>query len=203
MTKMVQKTTTYERFIHLLMALSGITLLLTGLGFLYQQELGWLNTLSGGPNIAKEIHNWGGIVFAVSVILSFGIWLPESLKWTKEDSEWLRMLGGYFSKDKEPPPQGKLNAGQKIVVLVVVSFGILISISGLLMWLSPGSRGIMILGHILHNISSFVFAIFIPLHIYLATAANPGTFRIMTRGDVPLYWAKKKHARWVKEIGAE
>lgn len=200
---MIQKTTAYERFVHLLMAISGIILLLTGLGFLYQQELGWLNILFGGPHIAKGIHEWGGIVFAATVVLSLGIWLPEAMKWTKEDSQWLGMLGGYLSKDKEPPPQGKLNAGQKLVVYVVVVFGILISISGLLMWLSAGSKGMMTVNHLLHNIASLIFAIFIPLHIYLATAANPGTFRIMTRGDIPLYWARKKHARWVKEIGAE
>lgn len=60
MAKMIQKTTAFERFVHLLLALSGLTLLLTGLGFLYQQELGWLNTIFGGVHIAKEIHNWGG-----------------------------------------------------------------------------------------------------------------------------------------------
>jgi formate dehydrogenase subunit gamma len=199
---MVQKTSAFERFIHLLMAISGLVLLLTGLGFLYQQELGWLNTIFGGQHIARGIHNWGGLVFLVSLILSFGIWLPESLTFSKEDREWIGMLGGYLSKDKEPPPQGKLNAGQKIVVLMVVFFGLVISVSGLLLWLAPGNKFIMTLGFFLHNLSSLVFAIFIPLHIYLATAANPGTFRIMTKGDVPLYWAKKKHAKWVKEIGA-
>jgi formate dehydrogenase subunit gamma len=203
MTKMIQKTTTYERFVHLLMALSGLILLLTGMGFLYQQELGWINTIFGGPHLAREIHNWGGIIFIVSLILSINTWLPESFKWTKEDSEWISMLGGYLSRDKEPPPQGKLNAGQKVVGISVFIFGVLIGISGLLIWLSAGTKGVITLGHILHSISALVFAIFIPLHIYMTTAANPGTFRIMTRGDIPLYWAKKKHARWVKEIGAE
>jgi formate dehydrogenase subunit gamma len=109
------------------------------------------------------------------------------------------MLGGYLSKDKEPPPQGKLNAGQKMVGWAVLIFGLIISISGIIMWLiKPTAAWVL-----LHNVSSLIFAIFVPLHIYMATAANPGTFRIMTRGDVPLYWAKKKHGKWVKEIGAE
>ncbi len=203
MTKMVQKTTAFERFVHLLMALSGLALLLTGLGFLYQNELGWLNIIFGGPHIAKDIHNWGGMVFIVSLILSIGTWIPDCFKWSKEDSEWLGMLGGYLSKDKKPPPQGKLNAGQKVVGVMVFIFGVLISISGLLMWLGPASKGSMMFWHLIHNISFLVFAVFIPLHIYMVTAANPGTFRIMTRGDVPLYWAKKKHVNWVKEIGAD
>jgi formate dehydrogenase subunit gamma len=203
MEKMIQKTTAFERFVHLLMAVSGIVLLLTGLGFLYPQELGWLNTLFGGQSIALDIHNWGGIVFAVSIVLSLGTLLSESLKWSKEDSEWIGMLGGYMSKDKQPPPQGKLNAGQKILALAVVAFGILISVSGFMMWWSAGAKGTMNLGLLLHSISFVVFAIIMPIHIYMATAANPGTFRIMTRGDVPLYWAKKKHPKWVKEIGAD
>ncbi len=113
------------------------------------------------------------------------------------------MLGGYLSKDKQPPPQGKLNAGQKVVALLVIAFGIVISVSGFMMWLSSGEKGMMNLGLLLHGISFLVFAIIIPLHLYMATAANPGTFRIMTRGDIPLYWAKKKHARWIKEIGVD
>ncbi len=200
---MIQKTTAFERFVHLLMAVSGLILLLTGLGFLYQQELGWLNTLFGGHHTALHIHNWGGVVFTLSIALSLGTLLPETLRWTKEDSEWLGMLGGYLSKDKQPPPQGKLNAGQKVVALLVIAFGIVISVSGFMMWLSSGEKGMMNLGLLLHGISFLVFAIIIPLHLYMATAANPGTFRIMTRGDIPLYWAKKKHARWIKEIGVD
>jgi formate dehydrogenase subunit gamma len=41
----------------------------------------------------------------------------------------------------------------------------------------------------------------IPLHIYLATLANPGTFRIMVYGTVPIEWAKKRHAKWVQKMG--
>lgn len=203
MARMVKKTSGYERIVHWLLALTGLVLLLTGLGFLYQQELGWLNTVFGGQEIAKGIHNWSGAVFTLALILSMGVWLGEALSWTKEDSQWLGMLGGYFSKTAEPPPQGKLNAGQKLVVLVVVLVGLLAAASGFLMWLNAGSKGTMMLGNLLHNISALVFAVFVPVHIYLATAANPGTFRIMTRGDVPLYWAKKKHARWVKSLGLD
>lgn len=205
MTKMVQKTTGYERIVHWMMAVSCIVLLLTGFGFLYQQELGWLNTIFGGQHLARLFHNWGGVIFTISVILSLPIWLPEASKFTKEDNEWLGMLGGYLSKDKDKkvPPQGKLNAGQKLVVWVVEFFGILIIISGFLLWLVDGSKTMIMWGHFLHNVSFFVFALFVPVHIYLGSVANPGTFRIMTRGDIPLYWAKKKHPSWVKEIGAE
>ena len=203
MAKMIQKTTAFERFVHLFMAVSGCTLFLSGLGFLSQEEIGWLNNIFGGPQLAKGIHNWGGVVFIVSLVLSLGLWLKESLKFTKEDKEWFGMLGGYLKRGQQPPPQGKLNAGQKGFMLVTVFFGFMIGISGLMMWLFPLSRGIVMLGVLLHNIAFLFFVVAIPLHIYLATIANPGTFRIMTKGTVPLYWAKKKHAKWIEEIGAK
>jgi len=199
MAKMIQKTTAFERFVHLLMAISGLTLLLTGFGFLYQKELGWLNTIFGGIHLAKEIHNWGGIVFIISLVFSLGTWLPECLKWSAEDSKWLGMLGGYLSRDSEPPPQGKINAGQKLAGLAIFGGGVLLAVSGLIMWLTTPTAGWVLL----HTIAFLLYAVLVPLHIYMATAANPGTFRIMTRGDIPLYWAKKKHAKWVREIGAE
>ena len=200
MDKMIQKSTAFERVVHWLMALSCLALLLTGLGFLYKDNLGWLNTIFGGVHMARLVHNWGGIIFAVSLVLSLGTWVPECLKWSSDDSKWLGMLGGYLSKekDKELPPQGKINAGQKLLGIAVFAAGVIISISGLIMWLSTPSA----LWVLIHNLCSLLFAIFVPVHIYLATAANPGTFRIMTRGDIPLYWAKKKHPKWVKEIGA-
>jgi len=201
MEKMIQKTTSFERIVHWLLALSCLALLLTGLGFLYPQQLGWINTVFGGVLIAKCVHNWGGIIFAVSLVLSLGTWVPECLKWSNDDSKWLGMFGGYLSKekDKELPPQGKINAGQKIAGIMVFFSGVLISISGLIIWLSTPTP----LWVLLHNICALIFTVVVPVHIYLATAANPGTFRIMTRGDIPLYWAKKKHPKWVKEIGAE
>lgn len=199
MTKMIQKTTAFERVVHMLMAVSGLVLLLTGLGFLYQQELGWLNSVFGGVHTAKSIHNWGGIVFIVSLVLSIGTWLPECFKWSADDSKWLGMLGGYLCKECETPPQGKINAGQKLVGIIVFTGGALLGVTGILMWTGTPSATLVLL----HNIGSMLFAILIPLHIYMATAANPGTFRIMTRGDVPLYWAKKKHAKWVKETGVK
>jgi len=199
MVKMIEKTTATERIVHWLMALSCLVLLLTGLGFLYPDRLGWLNSIFGGVHFAKGVHDWAGVVFTGALVLSLGTWLPDCLKWSAEDSQWLGMFGGYLSKDGELPPQGKINAGQKVMGIVVFISGVAIAVSGFIMWLTAPSA----LWVLIHNFCFLLFALFVPLHIYMATAANPGTFRIMTRGDVPLYWARKKHAKWVKEMGAE
>jgi formate dehydrogenase subunit gamma len=200
---LVQKTTSWERFNHLVMAVSFLILFFTGLGFLFH-SLSWLNTFFGGPHLASTVHRWAGVFFSVSLVLSFGNYLGESLRFSKEDSAWISSLGGYFSKTAEPPPQGRLNAGQKIFYLFVVTiFGLAISVSGYVIWFASPSRGTILFGHFLHNLSYLVFAITVPLHIYLGTAANPGTFRVMTRGTVTRAWVKKHHGKWARELGID
>lgn len=200
MMKMVQKATPWERFNHWVLLLSFFVLMLTGLGFLYH-SLSWINTVFGGVHLARGIHNWAGIIFAVSLILTMANYLGESLKFSSDDFAWLGQFGGYFS-GKDAPPQGRLNGGQKILYLLVLAAGLVISASGLILWMGT-TQGTMQLMHLLHNLTFLVFVTVVPLHIYAATALNPGTFRIMTRGTVPLKWAKKNHSKWVKELGLD
>jgi formate dehydrogenase subunit gamma len=199
--KMVEKASKAERYNHWVLMLSFIVLFITGLGFMYN-SLHWLNTIFGGAHLARDIHNWAGLVFGISLLFTIGNYLGESLRFTSDDTKWLGMKGGYFSKES-PPPQGRLNAGQKLFYLCVLVFGLLISISGLIIWLAADNRPWVSASLVIHTLAFLVFAVAVPLHGYLATAANPGTFRVMTHGKVPLEWAKKKHAKWIEEAGLE
>lgn len=200
--KMIQKTTVAERFNHWVLAMSFFVLALTGLGFEFR-SLGWLNTIFGGKPLSSDIHKWFGAAFGLSLLFSVRSYLGEALSFGPEDFEWIRLRGGYLGIRKDVPPQGKLNAGQKLYYLMVLLFGLLIFVSGLIIWLAGGSRGWMQIAHLLHNLSFVVLLTAVPLHIYLATAANPGTFRIMTSGSVPVEWAKRHYGKWVKEMGLE
>jgi formate dehydrogenase subunit gamma len=202
MKKMIEKTTFGERFNHWVMLISFFVLTLTGFGFLYN-SLNWLNGIFGGNHMAAAIHEWGGLVFAASLLFSLGTYLGESLSFGPQDSDWLKKKGGYFSKHVAVEPQGKLNAGQKLFYISLIIVGGTIVASGVILWVAGGSRGWMLIGHFLHNLAFVALMVIVPLHVYLATAANPGTFRIMTRGDVPVDWAKKHHGKWVKDLGLD
>jgi formate dehydrogenase subunit gamma len=198
--KMVQKTTPGERINHFMMATSFIVLAMTGLGFTYGAA-NWMNDIFGGNAWASTFHKAAGLLFALSVIITLGSNLAEALRFDESDSAWLKHLGGYFGDKAHLPPQGKMNMGQKFFYLaIVVGAGALITLSGLIVW---GGQGGMAAGHLLHNLAFFAMIVTVPGHIYLATAANPGTFRIMTIGTVPLWWAKKKYGKWIKEEGLE
>jgi len=199
MTQLIRKATTFEIINHWLLAISFFLLAITGFGFLFRLE--WMASIFGSFNSMKTIHNWSGVVFIISLFGTTFYYLPVSLSWSKDDMEWLKKAGGYLSKNVKVPPQDIINAGQKLFYLFLLIFGIVISASGFVIWLMPGVRQWVLISHLLHNIAFDLLVIAIPLHIYLGTLANPGTFRIMVYGTVPVEWARKRHGKWVQRLG--
>lgn len=202
MTQMVRKANAFEIINHWALAISFIILTITGFGFLFHLEQ--LNSIFGNFNTMRAWHNWTGVVFIVALFLTVFNYLPVSLRFSSDDIGWILKAGGYFSKKAKVPPQDILNAGQKIFYLGLLLVGIAIALSGFIIWLRPAVPAInkwVLLSHLVHNIAFDLMVIAIPGHIYLGTFANPGTFRIMVYGTVPLEWAKKRHAKWVQKIG--
>jgi formate dehydrogenase subunit gamma len=197
---MIRKANAFEIINHWVLAVSFFVLTISGFGFLFHLEQ--LNSIFGNFNNMKVVHDWVGVVFSVSLFFTLFYYLPEALRLSSDDIGWILKVGGYFSKKAVVPPQDKLNIGQKIFYFFVLISGIAISASGFIIWLMPGVKNWVLLSHLVHNISFDLMIIAIPIHIYLATLANPGTFRIMVYGTVPLEWAKKRHAKWVQKMGS-
>jgi len=196
---MIRKASAFNILNHWVMAASFLILAVSGFGFLFHLEQ--LNAVFGSFNKMKVIHNWTGVVFAASLFFTIFSYLPVSLKLTSDDIAWFFGAGGYFSKKAKMPPQDELNAGQKLYYIVILLAGIGLAVSGFIIWLMPGIRKWILLSFLAHNIIFDLLLIAVVLHIYLATLANPGTFRIMVYGTVPVEWARKRHAKWVQKMG--
>lgn len=200
---MVKKANSFKIFNHWVLTVSFFILTLSGFGFLFHIEQ--IGSIFGGFNQMKDWHNWAGVVFSISLVLTMFYYLPVAIKFTSDDIAWLSKAGGYLSKKTAVlPPQDEMNAGQKLFYLVVLLTGIGIAVSGFVIWLRPVAQNVntwVLFSHLVHNITFDVMVVAIPVHIYLATLANPGTFRIMVYGTVPLSWAKKRHAKWVQRMG--
>ena len=200
MSEMVRKASTEEIVNHWIMAVSCILLIITGYGFLFQLKA--LGGLFGGFNVMRVVHNWSGVIFIVSLLATMFNYLHESLSLGADDWNWIKMGGGYLSKGPvKAPPMGKLNTGQKLYYLVILAAGILIAGSGFSIWLIQGHRTLTQASHLVHNLAFIVFVVAVPAHIYLGTLANPGSFRIMVYGTVPVEFARKKYPKWMKEMG--
>lgn len=199
---MIKKVNGFDILIHWTLAVSFFILAISGFGFMFHLEQ--VGAAFGGFDQMRAIHNWLGIVFAAALFLTMFHYLPVALSFTSDDITWLMKGGGYFSKKPHVPPQDEINAGQKLLYIVVLLSGIAISVTGILIWLRPGladaNAGVLLL-FLIHNISFVIYLIAIPIHIYMATLANPGTLRIMLSGSVPVEWARKRHAKWVQKMG--
>jgi len=53
---------------------------------------------------------------------------------------------------------------------------------------------------VVHDIAFILFFAMIIGHIYLGTAAEPGTFSSITRVTVTKSWARLHHPRWYREV---
>ncbi|KAF0178742.1 MAG: formate dehydrogenase gamma subunit [Nitrospirae bacterium] len=195
---MITMATGFERLCHWSLAISCILLIISGFGFLFKIEA--IGAAFGGFNSMKTIHNWLGVVFIAALFLSAAHWLKHALRFDGDDVRWLSVGGGYLSHKVKVPPMGKLNTGQKFAYLMVLTAGIAISVTGFVMWLIPENKQWVLLSFFIHNVSFIMIGIFIPLHLYLGTIANPGTLQIMIGGKVPYWMAKKKHPKWIAEL---
>jgi len=72
------------------------------------------------------------------------------------------------------------------------------------MWF-PGALPSLLMqfAYLFHDLTFILFAMLIVFHIYLGTAAEPGTFGSMTRGTVTKAWARLHHGRWYRDVTGE
>lgn len=198
MEQMIRKETRLNIVNHWCLAVSCILLSITGFGFLFRIEA--IGSVFGGFNTMKAIHSWLGILFTLSLCLSMIPYAKESLIFDADDLKWIRVAGGYLWHTTKVPPMGKHNTGQKLFYIGLLVAGIVISLTGFLLWLMPGNKPVLTWSHLLHNLCFMFFVVAIPAHIYLGTFANPGSFRIMVYGTVPYEWARKKCPKWIAEL---
>jgi len=199
MVEMIRKSDNDEIVNHWILAGSCILLIITGFAFLFHLE--FVGSVFGGFNFMKTVHNWMGVVFSLSLLYSMSHYLKDALEYDDDDVQWFKVAGGYLSHKVKVPPMGKYNPGQKLYYLAIVVAGIAIALSGFGIWLLKGNTTVMLLSHLVHNVAFCIFVIAVPVHIYLGTLANPGTFQIMVNGMVPLETAKKRYPKWMKAVG--
>ena len=103
-----------------------------------------------------------------------------------------------------PTEGGKYNPGQKMFFWAVCLGAIGFLVTGIPIWF-PLSFPLIVreISIILHDITSICFIVGIVMHIYLGTAAEPGTFRSMTRGTVTRSWARLHHPGWFRKVSSE
>ena len=152
----------------------------------------------------KNLHNFAGPVFAVSLVIVFFTFLRSN--WPeKGDLTWLRRGGGLISGAE--PASGRFNAGEKVIFWGGVFFlGVVVVSSGLVLdKLLPGlvyERGTMQIAHMVHAVAAVLMMAMFLGHIYLGTIGMQGAYKAMRTGYVDEAWAKEHHAYWYDDVRA-
>ncbi len=178
----------HERVIHLVLMLSVMFLVITGFIFFFSER----DPL--GP-WARETHSIIGFVASAAVILMFLFWVRDMV-FTSGDARWIRGLGGYFGGENHLPA-GKYNAGQKIFFWIAAVMGIVLAVTGIVMYLYRATHNPMLpYLYTLHDIAALIMLVTLIGHIYLAVLVNPHSMRSLFGGKVSAIWAKKHHPDW-------
>jgi formate dehydrogenase subunit gamma len=187
-----------SRVIHWTVALFFMVTLLTGMP-IWSPVFGWMATLFGGLSVCRWLHAWSGIAFCAATLVMVVVWLSE-MKLDEHDRKFNMIEYMKFSS-AEDPEIGKYNAGQKLFFWSTPIAALLVLLTGIPLWwpmyFGYTLRQVCIL---LHDLGFIFWFVAIVGHVYLGTAAEPGTFRSMTRGTVTKAWARLHHPKWFRDV---
>jgi formate dehydrogenase subunit gamma len=208
--RVIERFTPFERAAHWTNAGTFVALAVSGVvmafgKFFLLPVIG--TTLFGWLTYAlKNIHNFAGPLFAVSILIVFFTFVRDNLP-AKGDLHWLLRMGGMFSKGGHEIPSGRFNAGEKMVFWIgIFVFGFVSVGSGLVMdKLIPGMaylRTDMQIAHMIHAVSGVLMLVVFIGHIYLGTIGTRGAIQGMKTGYCDEAWAKEHHELWYDDVKA-
>jgi len=206
----IERFTPFERSAHWANAIAFSILAISGLvmafGKFFLLPVTGLTLFGWLTYVLKNLHNFAGPVFAVSLVIIFLTFLRDN--WPQRgDLTWLLKIGGFFDKNGIEPPSHRFNVGEKVVFWGgVFLLGIIVVGSGLVMdQLIPGVeyvRSTMQITSMIHGVAAVLMMTVFMLHIYLGTIGMTGAYSAMRTGYVDETWAREHHGYWYEDIRA-
>lgn len=204
--KKIYVFTIFHRIIHTIAGIAFVLLIPTGFVMIFG------STFGGGAFVTacKEIHAISTILFVISVIPMTIMWIREMFP-TMDDVKWMMIVGGYLSKVKRPIPAGKFNAGQKMWFWVCTFGGMVMIISGAVMYFQDFKLDILatygitqidfLRGNaIIHNILGLAVTALFFTHVYMAAFAIKGAIHSIITGYKEEEEVEILHSSYYKEL---
>ena len=184
-----------------LLFLTGLVLFIPALGFLAEDS--W----------TRVIHRIGAAIFIVAPVIYIILspravirGIKQAFTWGADDLGWLMAAPRYYflGDEKSMPPQGSMNTGQKMWWFMVLVFGGLFVLTGLIMWFGKTSAPESVLRWMvfIHDVAFIVTGAMFFVHIYLAVfhPLMNEAWASMTGGKISVHYAKAHHSKWYEEV---
>lgn len=203
--RLIQRFDAWERGIHWASAGLFVILGLTGLTLLFgkhvlipvigHQAFSWIAV------IAKNVHNFLGPAFFVSIVLLFLRYVRDNL-WHSIDWLWVKDAHNVL-RGQCHVPSYKFNAAEKVWFWGGVTLlGLVVSLSGLVLDFPNFDQGrhVLQVANLVHGIGALLFIAAAFGHIYMGTIGAEGALQAMRTGMVDETWAKEHHQLWYEEM---
>ncbi len=195
-----------QRVIHWVGVASFLTLLLSGVALLFPP----LSFLAAG-GLSRLIHRIAVIPF-VALPFAYALLLPSqakelliaSFRYTREDREWLKCMPAYLmGRTRGLPPQGRLNAGQKLHHASTFLMFVTVSVSGFVLWFGKGHLGPNGLAStaMVHDLSMLGLSVLLIGHVYFTFLYE--ALPAMRTGFVTEEYARMEHRKWLETLPPE
>ncbi|MFC2016969.1 formate dehydrogenase subunit gamma [Chloroflexota bacterium] len=186
--------------------LTGLVLFVPGLSALAQDS--W----------TRVLHRIAAVLFVVAPLIYIPMnWkttlrgIKDAFTWGAEDIAWLKAAPRYyFLCDEEAmPPQEHMNAGQKMWWFMVLVFGLVFIITGLIMWAFKAVAPAALLQWMvfIHDVSFIATGAMFFVHIYMSVVhplvrpLRTGSWgSMMGRGKISAEYAKSHYGKWYERI---
>jgi len=189
-----------SRVIHWSVALFFFLTLLSGLP-IWTPIFRGLAALFGGLAVCRWLHPLTGIAFTAAALVMVLYWMKD-MRMERGDWGWIgpKLIAYFRRRTDDDPTVGRYNGGQKIFFYIVALLAVGLLLTGVVLWYPMKFDEVLRqVSWVVHDGAFLVFVVSIVVHIYLGTAALPGTFKSMTRGTVSKAYARTHHPRWYRE----
>ena len=196
----------FMRVVHWVAAFGFVLIVPTGFMMVFAKYFG------GGELVltARYLHSVGTVIFALSLIPMFLVWFIPMLP-TLDDIKWLFIAGGYLSRKKREVPAGKFNAGQKLWFWLAMLGGMIMIITGALMYFQNIDNALLAqidmdqieklrLSAIIHNFLGMAIAAMFITHLYMSIFAIKGALCSMFNGRKSEDELKHLHSSYYKKL---
>lgn len=203
--RLVRRYLPTQRWVHwvgvatfLALLLSGIALLVPAFAFLAAN--GWtrfIHRVAIAPFILLPL------IYALLNPKEALDLIRESFTYTRDDLEWFKHMPAYFmGHTKGLPPQGRINAGQKLHHASTFLMFIAVSVSGFVLLLDKsnlGQNGLALVAMV-HDLSMLGLTVMMIGHLYFTFLYD--ALNAMRTGFVTEEYARMEHSKWLEELPA-
>jgi formate dehydrogenase subunit gamma len=201
--RLVRRYLPTQRLVHWIGVPAFLVLLMTGIALLVPP---FSYYAAGGTS--RTIHKIASFVLAALPIV-YVVFNPkaakellkESFVCTRDDMAWFKRMPAYFlGRTQGLPPQGRINAGQKLHHAATFFMFVTIGVSGWVLMFGKGQLGPDRLGiaAMIHDLSMLGLTVLMIGHLYFTFVYD--ALSGMLRGYVTEEYARMEHAKWLEEL---